>query len=182
MTGKKEITVWQDSDDADIAGCLRRLAGDLADGDHGSAILRQVQQQAAAVLLSQSWADYLEWVDQLMDHVSLMRTGPNDPFTTFNKQIIAAYEHLLDTFETDLLDLCRHLSVVGGQIDLAGAGVKTPPSTRTYLIDDGSDTLDNTFGVNALVTAAMNPGLALLAMAARQWKKRQKKDPADGRE
>ena len=182
LTGKKEITVWQDSDDAEIAACLARLAGDLADDDPGSTILRQVQQQAAAILLSQSWADYLEWVDQLMDHVSLMRTGPNDPFTTFNKQIIAAYEHLLDTFETDLLDLCRHLLVVGGHIDLAGAGVKTPPSTRTYLIDDGSDTLDNTFGVNALVAAAMNPGLAMLAMAARQWKKRQKKDPADGRE
>jgi preprotein translocase subunit SecA len=135
--------------------------------------LQQAQQQAAAILLSQSWSDYLEWVDQLLDHVSLMRTGPNDPYTTFNRQIIEAYEHLLDTLEADLLDLCLNLQVEGGKINLAAAGLRTPPSTRTYLIDDGSDTLEQASGVSMLVAAAMNPGLALLALAARKWKQRE---------
>jgi len=62
--------------------------------------------------------------------------------------------------------------VEDGQINLAKTGLSTPPSTRTYLIDDGSDTLEQASGVSMLVAAAMNPGLALLALAARKWKQR----------
>lgn len=199
LTGEKVMTVWQNSQDERVAACLERLARAVSQSgraDDGQSldrpasgpqaprsagkyqlppVLQQAQQQAAAILLGQSWSEYLEWVDQLLDHVSLMRTGPNDPYTTFNRQIIDAYEHLLDTLEKDLLELCLQLKVVDGQINLAAAGLMMPPSTRTYLIDDGGDVLDQAYGVSMLVAAAMNPSLALLALAARKWQQREKR-------
>ncbi|MEA4890620.1 MAG: accessory Sec system translocase SecA2 [Clostridiaceae bacterium] len=166
LTGRKKLTVWQDSQDDTLAARLKALADETSEQD-----VRQAQQQAACLILSRNWADYLEGVDTLLNHVSLMRAGPNDPFTTFNKQIIDSYAHFLDTFEQDLLELPGRLTVHDGRFDLEASGLKNPPSTRTYLIDDGSDSLDATLGVSGMVAAAANPVFFLLVLAAK-WKQR----------
>ncbi len=163
LTGKKVLAIWQDyAKDRDLTVFSNVPAAEIF----------RAQQQSGAMLLSRGWADYLELVEQLLDHVNLMRSGPNDPFTTFNKQIIDAYAHFLDVFEAAMTGLLDHLTIRNNQIDLVAAGLKSPPSTRTYLIDDGSDTLEQTLGINSMVAAAANPAGFLLALASRAFRKK----------
>lgn len=133
--------------------------------------LQKAQQQAGAMILGQCWADYLEFVDQLLDHISLMKNGPTDSLTIFNRQIIEAYTHLLDEFEAKHIALLDSLEIKNGKIDLHAAGLANPPSTRSYLIDDGSDTLDKILGISDMVAAAANPGFFLLSLTQR-WNKK----------
>ena len=148
LNKRKILTIWQDMAADRTAGLVRETSEDE---------VARAQQHAGALLLSQGWVDYLELIEQLLNHVNLMRTGPNDPFITFNRQVVDAYAHFLDTFETDMLDLLDRLVIQGGSINLAESGLTAPPSTRTYLIDDGSDTLAQTLGINDMVAAAANP-------------------------
>ena len=161
LTSRKILTIWQDSDPGLYEELLRKVS---------AAEIRRAQQQAGAMMLSQGWADYLELVEQLLDHVSMMRSGPNDPFITFNRQIIDAYTHFLDIFEADMVELFSRLTIQDGQISLADNGLQDPPSTRTYLIDDGSDTLEQTLGIDSMVAAAANPAGFLMALAARRFR------------
>lgn len=167
LTGIKQLSVWQDSIDPHRINKYRQLVRATSQES-----VSQAQQQAACILLNQGWSDYLDFVDQLLDHVSLMQNGPNDPLTTFHRQIIDAYTHLLDTLEVDLLERLDTLDVRDGRIDLESAGITRPPATRTYLIDDGSDSLDQIIGVSSLVAAAVNPGAFLVALLGR-WRQKQ---------
>jgi preprotein translocase subunit SecA len=162
LTGAKRLEIWQSEAPLQTAALMRATSADD---------MQKAQQTAGALLLGQGWADYLELVDQLLDHVAMMRSGPNDPFTAFNRQVIDAYAHLLDTFETDLIELLDKLLVADGKINLSATDLQAPPTTRTYLIDDGSDTLDQTLGISNLVAAAANPGFFLLSLAARRQKR-----------
>lgn len=163
LTGRKTLGIWQTEAPGQTAALVQQTS---------ASELQQAEQKAGAMLLSRGWADYLELVDQLMDHVSLMRSGPSDPFTTFNKQIIEAYAHFLDIFEADMIELAGRLTGREGRINLEDAGVCHPPSTRTYLIDDGSDTLDQILGISNLVAAAANPAGFLMALAAARLQRR----------
>lgn len=162
ITGRKKLEIWQQSRPDQVQALMAATSAEQ---------LQQAEQQAGALLLNQGWADYLSAVEQLLGHVSSMMTGPNDPWITFQKQIIDVYTHLLDTFESDMLALLDRLKVQGGQIDLAEAGVKRPPMTHTYLIEDGSDSLDQLRDIGTLVAAAMNPALFGLVILAK-WRRR----------
>ena len=157
LTGIKKLNIWQE------AGLPEGIDEDSAD-------MQQAQQHAGAIVLSRCWADYLEFVDQLLDHVSLIKNGPTDSLTVFNRQIIDAYTHLLDDFEEQHIKLLENLEVKDGKIDLAAVGIGSPPSTRSYLIDDGSDALDKILGISDMVAAAANPGFFLLTLTQR-WNK-----------
>ncbi|NLO34726.1 MAG: accessory Sec system translocase SecA2 [Clostridiaceae bacterium] len=167
LTGHRQLTVWQDSREPQHVGKYQQLVRATT-----QETVNQAQQQAACILLNQGWSDYLAFVDQLLDHVSLLQNGPNDPLTTFNRQIIDAYTHLLDTLEADLLDKLDTLTVHDGRIDLDAAGLAQPPATRTYLIDDGSDSLNQIIGVSNLVAAAINPGAFLVTLIGK-WRYKQ---------
>jgi len=161
VTGRKQLTIWQEQS-AELAAEIVRQTSESE--------LAQAQQQAGARLLNQGWADYLEYIEQLLNHVSLMRTGPNDPFLTFNRQVVDAFAHFLDTFENEMVELLARLVVRDGHILLAETGLASPPSTRTYLIDDGSDTLEQTLGISDMVAVAANPGLMFVLLAKRRRK------------
>ena len=168
LTGRKVLTIWQDQAAEQVAELNSQVS---------AAAIQQAEQQAGALLLSQDWADYLELVDQLLDHVSLMRSGPSDPFTTFNRQVIDAYAHFLDSFESDMIELAGRLTVRDGELNLTDAGLPHPPSTRTYLIDDGSDSLDQMLGISSMVAAAANPAGFMLALLANQRRRRSQNRP-----
>ena len=67
------------------------------------------------------------------------------------------------------------LEVKDGKIDLAAVGIGSPPSTRSYLIDDGSDALDKILGISDMVAAAANPGFFLLTLTQR-WNRGERQD------
>jgi len=160
--GRKALTVWQDQAPEAAAEVERQTSAEE---------VARAQRQAGARLLSEGWADYLEYVEQLLDHISLMRTGPIDPFLTFNRQVVDAFAHFLDTYENDLVELLGQLIISQGRILLAESGLSAPPSTRTYLIDDGSDTLEQTLGISDMVAVAANPGLMFALLARRRGAK-----------
>ena len=68
LTGIKQLSVWQDSHEPQRIAKYRQLVQATTEES-----VRQAQQQAACILLNQGWSDYLAFVDQLLDHVSLMQ-------------------------------------------------------------------------------------------------------------
>ncbi len=159
LSGQKRLSIWQELAGEAVEKLTRQTSADE---------VARAQQQAGALLISRGWADFLELVEELTDHISLMKSGAIDPLTTFNKQLIEAFAHFLDCFETDMAALTDRLIVRDGKILFAESGLKSPPSTRTYLIDDGSDTLDQALGVSNLIAAAVNPALSILTLLARR--------------
>lgn len=167
LTGEKILTIWQDLASDKTAALLRQTSMDE---------IQRAQQQAGALLLSRGWVDYLEMIEDQLNHINMMKSGPNDPLITFNRQVIDAYAHFLDTFEDDMISLLDRLVVLGGKISMAESGLVSPPSTRTYLIDDGSDTLDNALGISGLVAALASPAGFLMTLIARKWLNRPGRD------
>lgn len=167
LTGEKVLTIWQDLASEKTAQLLRRTSMDE---------VQRAEQQAGALLLSQGWVDYLEMIEDQLGHINMMKSGPNDPLITFNRQVIDAYAHFLDTFEDDMVGLLDRLAIENGKISLAESGLASPPSTRTYLIEDGSDTLDNTLGISSMVAALASPVGFLMTLIARKWLNRPDKD------
>ncbi len=167
VTGRETLRIWQDR---------RPERCETLAADTSPETLATAQRQAGAMLLGQGWSDYLEGVERLLDHVSLMRTGPSDPWTTFQQEIIQSYTRLLDTFETDMVEVLDRLEAVDGKLPLDQAGLRRPSMTRTYLIDDGNDALDWDSGLAGLIAAAVNPPLYLFVTLARWWRKRKERE------
>ena len=170
VSGRETLRIWQDG----RPERCEALAAASSEVEFLAA-----QQQAGVMVINRNWSDYLELVERLLDHISLMRTGAADPWSTFQREILAAYEELLDGFESDMLSVLDQLEVHDGKILMESAGLHHPPMTRTYLIDDGSDALDWDSGLAGLIAASVNPTLYGVMVLAKWWKKRRDRDLQD---
>lgn len=174
VTGRETLRIWQDRNPERCSVLTAAV---------GPEELSAAQRQAGALLLNQGWADYLEGVERLLDHVPIVRSGPSDPWATFQNEIIGSYARLLDSFEAEMLVALERLEPSGGRLDPAQAGLIRPSATRTYLIDDGGSGPDWDSGLATLIAAAVNPTLYGLVILAGWWKRiRIRKSAARGDE
>ena len=170
VSGRETLRIWQ-------SGRPERCESLIAASSESEFVT--AQQQAGVMVINRNWSDYLELVERLLDHISLMRTGAADPWSTFQREILAAYEELLDGFEFDMLTVLDKLEVHDGRLSMDKAELSYPPMTRSYLIDDGSDALDWDSGLSGLIAASVNPTLYGMMVLAKWWKKRRGRDLQD---
>lgn len=134
--------------------------------DKFRAILAQVpereflraQKEIELFAINQCWADHLMIIESALDEVQVISQARGDPYCTYNRKLIEAFDDLEKHIRSVILEIFDRIVIVDGHIDLAGMGVRGPSSTRTYMVNDGTEQLNV---INGLA-ASSNPVSALL--------------------
>lgn len=97
-----------------------------------SAACRQI------LLLSVDWAwsRYLAEISDLRESIHLVRFAGTEPIVEFRKQAIAMFEGLEAKVEINALNVFHQIKPENGKINLSRAGLRSPSSTWTYLVND----------------------------------------------
>ena len=114
-----------------------------------------------------------------MDEVPVIGQAHGDPFLTFNRRIIAAFDNMEQIMTQMVLDSFSRLIIRDGKVDLLAMGIHGPSSTRTYLVSDGTENYG--MSVRADFASAVNPTLYLLLICAKLFHLRKDKSNSKNR-
>lgn len=125
------------------------------------------------------WANHLLECENAMDEVPVIGQAHGDPFLTFNRRIIAAFDNMEQIMTQMVLDSFSRLIIRDGKVDLLAMGIHGPSSTRTYLVSDGTENYG--MSVRADFASAVNPTLYLLLICAKLFHLRKDKSNSKNR-
>jgi preprotein translocase subunit SecA len=125
----------------------------------GEAHVERAERAVTLACIDRAWREHLALCADLREGIHLARLGGQDPLTVFVAEIIRAFARMSEGVDDAVLAALAAVRVAGGELDLAGAGLKAPSSTWTYLVND--DPFRNRIG--ALLTG---PGGATMAIYA----------------
>ncbi|MNH95359.1 preprotein translocase subunit SecA [compost metagenome] len=94
------------------------------------------EQRVRLFYIDEFWADHLAYVSYLREGIHLESIVSRSPIDEFHIQITQAYEQISDEINSATADMLERL---GGSNDPAKweqFGLKSPSSTRTYIISD----------------------------------------------
>lgn len=94
-----------------------------------------------------AWSQYLAEISDVRESIHLVRFAGTEPIVEFRKQAIAMFERLESEIETGALDVFHRVKPENGKISLSQAGLKSPSSTWTYLVNDNPFDLDMVAGI-----------------------------------
>lgn len=129
---------------------LRSLAASCPDrhrdlsGTVDEAVLVVAARQIVLHHMDQAWADHLATLAEMREGIHLRALGqsPNpfiirlDPLAEFHAEAVPLYRRLLTQVEERSARTFRAVAITAGGADLAGAGLKRPSATWTYLVRD----------------------------------------------
>lgn len=119
---------------------------------------RRAQKEIELFALNQCWADHLLIIDSALDEVQMISQVRGDPYSTYNRKLIDAFEDLEKHINDVILEIFDRIVIIDGHIDLDEMGVRWPSSIRTYMVNDGTEQLNI---INGLA-ASSNPLSAIL--------------------
>lgn len=99
------------------------------------------------------WADYLTIAENALDEVQMLSQVREDPLMHFNNRLVKAFDGLEVHIKDTVRELFSRIVITDGKIDFGEMGIKGPSSTRTYLVNDGTEN----FGMINDLIAASNP-------------------------
>ncbi|PNQ86209.1 preprotein translocase subunit SecA [Paenibacillus polymyxa] len=94
------------------------------------------EQRVRLYYIDKFWADHLAYISYLREGIHLESLASRNPIDEFHEQIIQAYEQIPDKINSESANMLVRL---GGSTDPAKweeFGLKSPTSTRTYIIND----------------------------------------------
>ncbi len=89
--------------------------------------------------INQCWADYLPTIESALDEMQVISQIRGDSFLNYNRKLIEGFETLKNHINDMILEITETLVIKDGHIDLDEMGIKGPSSTRTYMINDGTE-------------------------------------------
>jgi preprotein translocase subunit SecA len=129
----------------------------------GADAVRQAEQRVTVAMLDRAWADHLARIEDIREGIHLQRYGGREPVTEFHRQIVEAFDTLMDRVRTDAVAVFERLEVRDGEIDLAGAGIAGSSSTWTYLVNDNPF---STLGLSLIASRNVGAASAMGFLAA----------------
>lgn len=99
-------------------------------------VLEQCERDVALYLMDQAWSYYLGEVEHLRMFIHVRSLDGCDPLTEFHKAIAQAFREMQARLNDSILDTLRTINITAEGIDFEAAGLKTPASTWTYIIND----------------------------------------------
>jgi preprotein translocase subunit SecA len=123
----------------------------------GERAVLDAERAVTLACIDRAWRDHLSLCADLREGIHLVRLAGQDPLTRFTSEAIRAFSTIDAAIDEAVLAALPTVRVVGGRLDLTGAGLKAPSSTWTYLVND--DGFRNRIG--ALLTG---PGGATVAI------------------
>lgn len=94
------------------------------------------EQRVRLFYIDKFWAEHLAYASYIREGIHLESLANRNPIDEFHTQIIEAYEHISAQINRESANMLARL---GGSNDPAmweKLGLKNPPSTRTYIIND----------------------------------------------
>jgi preprotein translocase subunit SecA len=100
-------------------------------------VLAEAVRQIALIHLDRGWAEHLACLADVREGIHLRGLARGvDPLIEFHKEAIRAFTSLLDDVAARSAETFRTVPITADGADLAGAGLKRPTATWTYLVHD----------------------------------------------
>ncbi|MHA6533460.1 accessory Sec system translocase SecA2 [Paenibacillus sp. BAC0078] len=95
-----------------------------------------LEQRVRLFYIDQFWADHLAYVSYLREGIHLESLASRNPIDEFHAQITQAYEQIPDKVNSASENMLERLEGSNDLAMLEKLGLKSPTSTRTYIIND----------------------------------------------
>lgn len=107
--------------------------------EYGEKLLTDIEKQLTLFFINKHWAEHLDYVSYIRESIHLVVLGKKNPIDEFHRYAIQAFDNMLQAIENDIVNTFNTTEITKNGIDMAGAGLKGPSSTWTYLINDSED-------------------------------------------
>jgi preprotein translocase subunit SecA len=115
--------------------CPERFVELSADLDHE--VLAGAARQIALYHLDRGWADYLAQMAHIREGIHLRSLGRGlNPLDQFHAEAVRHFGPMLDEIGARSAETFATVPITADGADLAGAGLKRPSATWTYLVQD----------------------------------------------
>jgi preprotein translocase subunit SecA len=94
------------------------------------------EKQATLFYIDHGWHEHLAVIADLREGIHLLRVGGQDPLTEFVRLASESFREIQARVDENVSSTLRNATITERGIDLHGAGLRGPSSTRTYLIND----------------------------------------------
>jgi preprotein translocase subunit SecA len=131
------------------------------------------QQKIELFVINHCWADHLFSVECALDDVQIISQLGKDPVQNYNLKLIDCFENMEKCIHDMILKIYDNIIIKDGHIDLNEMGVSGPSSTRTYMVNDGTELIGK---INGLAASAINPILYLFYLLLAFFEKRMKRN------
>lgn len=114
----------------------RELYGERLHILKGKVIMSPSEQRVRLFFIDKFWADHLAYASYIRESIHLTGLMKHNPIDEFQEQIMRAYEQIPAGLQRETADM---LAKLGGSNDPAlwdQFGLKNPPSTWTYIMND----------------------------------------------
>ncbi len=124
------------------------------------------------------WADHLTAVEAALDEVRMISKVGGNPLDLYSFKLVEAFDRLERHICETILGIYDKLDVSDGRIALEEAGVRGPTSTRTYMVNDGTE-LQNQINEFAVSVNPMSVPMYAIYLLA-DFCKKKRKNKAEG--
>ncbi|WP_458122977.1 preprotein translocase subunit SecA [Paenibacillus sp. Z3-2] len=107
---------------------LRILKGELP--------MSPSEQRVRLFYIDEFWAEHLAYVSYLRESIHLESIASRNPIDEFHAKITQAYEQILDKINKESTNMLLKLGGSNDPAEWEKLGLKSPTSTRTYIIND----------------------------------------------
>ncbi|MDF9839044.1 MULTISPECIES: accessory Sec system translocase SecA2 [unclassified Paenibacillus] len=114
----------------------RILYSERLDILRGKQKLSPSEQRVRLFYIDEFWADHLAFISYLRESIHLESLASRNPIDEFHGQITQAYEQLHSKIDNAATDMLARLGGSNDPADWEKLGLMSPPSTRTYIIND----------------------------------------------
>jgi preprotein translocase subunit SecA len=128
----------------------------------GEPAVRTAERRVMMHLLDRAWAEHLAFIEDIREGIHLQRLGGRDPLTEFQRQIIEAFDAMMERVAEETVATFKRLAAEHGAIDLARAGLAGSSTTWTYLVNDNPF---STLGISLLAARSLSTAVGFLAIA-----------------
>ncbi|ADO55580.1 DEAD/DEAH box helicase [Paenibacillus polymyxa] len=94
------------------------------------------EQRVRLYYIDKFWADHLAYVSYLREGIHLESLASRNPIDEFHEQIIQAYEQIPAKINSESANMLVRLGSSNDPAKWEAFGLKSPSSTRTYIIND----------------------------------------------
>lgn len=133
----------------------------------------EAQRTIELFAINQCWSDHLMTADDAIDEVRVIARLGRDPAADFAQKMDQAFGQLEANICETILQIFEKIRVVDGKLALEEAHIRGPASTRTYMVNDGTE-WQNQINSYAVSLHPMSAPLYVLYLLADYWKKRRK--------
>ena len=103
---------------------------------HGRQPMSPTEQRVRLFYIDGCWADHLAYASYLREGIHLESLASRNPIDEFHTQITEAYEQIPDAVDRESAAMLDKLGGSTDPADWEAFGLKSPTSTRTYIIND----------------------------------------------